>query len=57
MNRYLEYCDRNQKFPVLLVDDGQKLTIEVLEYVLQLNDLSYNNTKFRCALFGEEKLN
>lgn len=57
LNEYLVYCDRNHTLPVVLIDEAHLLSVDVLEFVLKLNKLSANNTKFRFVLFGQESLN
>ncbi|MFQ5659384.1 MAG: AAA family ATPase [Gammaproteobacteria bacterium] len=56
LNKHLEYCERNQRLPVLVIDDAHKLPIDTLDFIIQLTELKFNETRFRMALFGEEPL-
>lgn len=55
--KYLEHCDRDQKLPVIMIDEGERLSLDALEFILQLNEKAHNNTRFRFVIFGGEKLN
>jgi len=55
--KYLEHCDREQQLPVIMIDEGQRLSVAALEFILQLNEKVHNNTRLRFVIFGEEGLN
>lgn len=57
LNKYLEYCGRQHLFPVIIIDDGHKLSIDTLELILKLNEAVSNNISFRVVIFGEAGLN
>jgi len=56
LNNYLEFCDRNQKLPILLIDDAHKLVNETLNFIFQLTELKCRETFLRIVLFGNESL-
>jgi len=57
LQKYLEYCDREHKLPVILIDDGHKLSIDALSFILQLNALTHNATRFRFIIFADPRIN
>lgn len=56
LNKYLEYCNRKQILPILLLDDAHKLSIETLEFIMQLSQLKFNETRLRIILFGDKPI-
>lgn len=56
LNKYLEYCGRKQLLPVLLLDDAHKLSIETLEFIMQITELKFSEIRLRIILFGDESI-
>ena len=54
--KYLEFCDRDGKLPVIMIDDGQLLSLDTLEFILQLNEKTHNDTRFRFVIFAEQSI-
>ncbi len=57
VHKYLEHSARNGIIPVIMVEDAHKLSLEVLEFVLQLAELRYAESLFRIVLFADETIN
>ena len=57
LHEYLEYCGRRQMLPVIMIDDGHKLSLDALAFILQLNTLNYNETRFRFVIFADPGIN
>ena len=57
VHMYLEYSALNGLLPVIMIDDAQKLSQEVLEFILQLAELRYAESLFRIVLFADETIN
>ena len=56
MLKYLQFCDRDGKLPLLIIDQGHKLTIETLQFLVRLNALSVNNTCFRILVVADPQI-
>lgn len=54
--KYLEYCDRDGKLPVIMIDGGHLLSLNTLEFILQLNEKTCNDTRFRFIIFAEQQI-
>ncbi len=57
VHQYLEYSALNGILPVIIIDDAHKLSLEVLEFILQLAALRYAESLFRIVLFADETIN
>jgi len=57
VHKYLEYSALNAILPVIIVDDAHKLSLEVLEFILQLAELRYGESLFRIVLLANETIN
>ena len=57
LHKYLETSYREKIRPVIVIDDADKLSVETLQFVLQLADLRYNEALFRIVLFANESIN
>jgi len=57
VHKYLEYSALNGILPVIIVDDAHKLSLEVLEFILQLAELRYGESLFRIVLLANETIN
>ena len=57
LHKYLEQSYRDKTLPVILIDDADKLSIDTLQFVMQLADLRYNDTLFKVVLFADESIN
>ena len=54
--KYLEFCDRDGKLPIIMIDNGQLLSPDTLEFILQLNEKTCNDTRFRFVIFAEQEI-
>ena len=57
LHKYLETSYKEGIVPVIVIDDGDKLSHECLQFVLQLADLRYNESQFRIVIFANEAIN
>ena len=57
VHKYLEYSALNGILPVIIINDADKLSLEVLEFILQLAELRYGESLFRIVLFADETIN
>lgn len=57
LHQYLEFCDMEQRQPLIIIDDGHWLSIDTLNFILQMNALDHNNTRFRFVIFAGEEIN
>ncbi len=57
VHKYLEYSALNGILPVIIVDDAHKLSLDVLEFILQLAELRYGESLFRIVLLANETIN
>ena len=56
LHKYLETSYKEGIVPVIVIDDGDKLGHECLQFVLQLADLRYNESQFRIVIFANESI-
>jgi type II secretory pathway predicted ATPase ExeA/septal ring-binding cell division protein DamX len=57
LHKYLESVAREEKVPVLIIDDAHTLPFEALEFILQLAAMRYGESLFRFALFADVSIN
>ncbi|MFQ5658904.1 MAG: AAA family ATPase [Gammaproteobacteria bacterium] len=57
LHKFLETSALNGKVPVFIIDDAHKLSVETLEFILQLSELRFQETLFRIVLFADETIN
>ncbi|MGK0297160.1 MAG: type II secretory pathway predicted ATPase ExeA/septal ring-binding cell division protein DamX [Gammaproteobacteria bacterium] len=57
LHKFLEFSSKTEKVPVFIIDDAHKLSTEILEFILELSALKYQETSFRFVLFADENIN
>lgn len=57
LHKHLDTSFKEQKKPVIIVDDADRLNMEMLQFLLQLADLKYNEAQFRVVLFANDAIN
>ncbi|MGY8814548.1 MAG: AAA family ATPase [Gammaproteobacteria bacterium] len=57
LHKFLEFSSKTEKVPVFIIDDAHKLSTELLEFILELSALKYQETSFRFILFADENIN
>jgi type II secretory pathway predicted ATPase ExeA len=56
INKYLEYCYKNDKTPVLVIDNADKLNPTTLGFIFQLVEFREQNRFIRVVLIGSDLL-
>ena len=57
LNKYLEYCNRNEKIPVVFIDNAHELPVKVLRFVIQSACVTEAGLRWRVVLFSDNSLN
>ena len=56
LHKHLETSFKEEKKPVIIVDDADKLSADMLLFLYQLADLRYNESIFRIVLFANDSI-
>ena len=56
LHKHLDTSSREEKRPVIIVDDADKLSTDMLLFLFQLADLRFNETAFRIVLFANDSI-
>ena len=56
LHKHLDTSSREGKKPVIIVDDADKLSPDMLLFLYQLADLNFNDAVFRIVLFANDSI-